>query len=171
MARKKSVEFYSVPTECACGCGGVIMNPDDHYRWRKFLPDHANKNGTHPQIGRTEPDENVEKRLEGLSKTLRKKGPTCLEKDLYKFLDSQGIEYVSQKRIKRTLADAYIPKYNLVLFADGIYWHDMEENKEKDKRHNEMLKDLGYNVLRLRSTRSGKTLDFTLLKEFLAENS
>jgi len=168
MGRKKStVDFYSVKTECACGCGGIIMNPDDHYRWRKFLPNHANTNGTHPQIGRTEPDINVERRLDSLLKTLRKKGPTCLERDLFLYLDTKGIEYVQQKRIKRTIADAYIPKYELVVFADGAYWHDMEQNKEKDIRHNKMLEDMGYTVIRLRSTNHGKALDFTNLERFL----
>jgi hypothetical protein len=123
---KRTVNFYSVPTECECGCGGIIMNPDDHNRWRRFLPDHANKNGTHPQLGRKEPDANVEKRLDSLLKTLKEKGPTCLERDLYYYLDKQGVKYEKQKRIKRTIVDAFVKEFNLAIFADGEYWHTLD---------------------------------------------
>ena len=166
---RKKVEFYSVATECECGCGGMVMNPDDHYRNRKFLPRHANTNGTHPRIGMKEPDENVEKRLDSLLITLKKKGPTCLERDLYYFLDRNGIEYEKQVRIKRTIADAFVKSHNLIIFADGLYWHTKPEVASRDIVHNKILRDNGYSVIRLSSINYGKNLNFEPLTDFIAE--
>jgi len=166
---KRTVDFYSVETECKCGCGGKVMNPDDHNRWRKFLPRHANKNGTHPQLGRTEPDVNVEKRLDSLLLTLQEKGPTCLERDLYYYLETQGVKFDKQKRLKRTIADAFIEDYNLAIFADGEYWHSMEEVVERDARLTKMLTDAGYSVIRLPSINHGYNLNFEPLKDFLKD--
>lgn len=166
---KKTVDFYSVPTECACGCGGTVMNPDDHYRYRKFLPTHANKNGTHPRIGMKESDENVEKRLDSLLITLLKKGPTCLERDLYYFLDRNGIDYEKQIRIKRTIVDAFVKSHNLAIFADGNYWHSKPEVAKRDIVQNKTLRGLGYNVIRLPSINYGKNLNFEPLTDFIAD--
>lgn len=45
-------------------------------------------------------------------------------------------------------ADFFIPKSNTILEVDGIYWHNLEHMKEKDKIRTDEMKRAGYNVLR-----------------------
>ena len=45
--------------------------------------------------------------------------------------------------------DAYIPSLNLIIEADGTYWHQMEHVKNKDRAENAYLKKCGYKLLRL----------------------
>lgn len=169
MGRKKvTPEFYSIPTLCECGCGKNVMNPDDHYRYRKFLPGHYDNTGEkHPRFGVKEPQDKLEKRIETLKNTLKSRPPTCLERDLYVYLDRKGAFFVRQLRIKSTIVDAYLPDYNLCVFADGVFWHSKPEMIERDARHVKMLTDMGYSVLRLKSINNGHNLDFSPLKEII----
>jgi len=48
--------------------------------------------------------------------------------------------------------DVYIPSRKLVIECDGEYWHANPRTIETDLRKTEMLKDAGYNVLRLWGT-------------------
>lgn len=161
-------EFYSIKTPCACGCGGFLYNPDDHYRFRKFLPNHYDNVGEkHPRFGKKEERSHLERRVDAIKKTLKSKPPTCLEKELFIYLDQLGIKYVKQVRIGVTIVDAFVPDFNLCIFADGKYWHEKPEMIERDQRHNKELIDTGYKVLRLQSINYGYNLDFEPLKSFL----
>ncbi len=161
---RKTPEFYSIKTECGCGCGEIILNPDDHFRYRKYLKNHINRNGTHPRQGIKESEEHLEFRLKQIFKSFKGK-ETCLEIQLYKYLDSLNILYEKQKQIGRTRPDAYIESLNLCVYADGDYWHTGKLNEEKDKRCNESLLKRGYNVVRLPSGRRGITLDLSKLED------
>lgn len=99
----------------------------------------------------------------------RSKRPTSLEIALYKTLLSLGIPFERQKLINnRFIVDAYIPECNLVIEADGEYWHSLLKVVHKDKAENAYLSKCGYKVLRLseRSIYSGNHLE--ALKEVLA---
>jgi len=81
------------------------------------------------------------------------KGPTSIEKKLYDELKRRGLLFEKQKLINgRFLVDAYIPSFNLIIEADGNYWHNLDRVKKKDKSENAYLKTCGYNLLRLTET-------------------
>jgi very-short-patch-repair endonuclease len=76
-----------------------------------------------------------------LQKIFQSKQPTGIEKTLYDYLLLKGIIFETQKIINgRFIVDAYIPSLNLVIEADGKYWHTAE---------NAYLTKCGYKLLRL----------------------
>lgn len=79
--------------------------------------------------------------------------PTSIEKKLYEELKNRGLLFESQKLINgRFIVDAYIPSLNLVVEADGNYWHSLPRTVKKDKAENAYLKTCGYNLLRISET-------------------
>lgn len=103
---------------------------------------------------------------ECMYKGLASREPTSIEKILYEFLDKTGVEYNKQYYLKFTIPDAYLPKYNLCIYADGIYWHSEKINKGRDARQNRKLNRLGYNVMRL-AEQKDRGLDLEPLKQLL----
>lgn len=91
-----------------------------------------------------------EKGLIGLKKQASMKNPTSIEKKVYDELKRRGLLFEKQKLINgRFLVDAYIPSLNLVIEADGSYWHSLPKTIKKDKIKNVYLKKCGFNLLRL----------------------
>lgn len=166
----KKAEFYSIETLCKCGCGGVVYNPDDHFRHRKFIYGHNNKNGNHPRIGITQTEDEVIKRTRAMFKHFRKKKPTCIEKELYDYLGGACIEYEPQKQISRTIIDAFVPSLNLAIYADGQYWHTKLEVIARDLRNNDRIKNRGFSLLRLKSVDNGYHLDLEPLKLLIGQS-
>lgn len=76
---------------------------------------------------------------------------TSIELKVEQMLKELGINYESQKCIPegRTIADFYIPEQRLVIYADGLYWHSKPERIIRDKKQNVLLKQNGFNILRL----------------------
>ncbi len=78
------------------------------------------------------------------------KKPSSIEKIVYDFLLSKGVIFEKQKLINgKFLVDVYIPEFNLVIEADGKYWHTLDRVMKKDKAENAYLKKCGFNLLRL----------------------
>lgn len=78
------------------------------------------------------------------------KGPTSIEKKLYNELKKRGLLFEEQKLINgKFLVDAYVPFLNLVIEADGDFWHSLDRVKKKDKAENAYLAKCGYKLLRL----------------------
>ncbi len=103
-------------------------------------------------------------RLMNLSQSRMKK-PTSLEKIVIKFLDYKNIKYQFQVFIKNKWScDFYIKEKNLIIEADGEYWHSQPKTVIKDKSKNKYLKKCGYNLIRL----SEKELKSGSFKERLA---
>jgi len=77
--------------------------------------------------------------------------PTSIEVILYKLLDELELVYIPQYAIPAagTVADAYLPDLNMVLYADGDYWHGLPKTSARDKRQNKKLAELGYRVHRM----------------------
>jgi G:T-mismatch repair DNA endonuclease (very short patch repair protein) len=77
--------------------------------------------------------------------------PTSIELILYRMLEYLKVEYLSQYPIPGagTVADAYVPALNLVLYADGDYWHALPKTVKRDQRQNKRLAELGYKFARL----------------------
>ena len=61
------------------------------------------------------------------------------------------------------VADFFIPTVNLIIFADGEYWHSLKGAKERDLRQSKYLRNQGYRVWRI----SDQTKDFSKFKNNL----
>ena len=73
---------------------------------------------------------------------------TCSKCKLTRQLNYKAYWYVS-KHNGKFLVDVYIPSLNLIIEADGDYWHSLDRVIKKDKAENAYLKKCGYNFLRL----------------------
>lgn len=65
-------------------------------------------------------------------------------------LDMLNIDYIEQKRLGKYLVDFYLPSANVVIEADGDYWHNRPERKQKDIKKDQYLISRGYKVLRFK---------------------
>jgi len=75
---------------------------------------------------------------------------TKIETKLYKTLKDFNIEFEKQKLInERFLVDAYVKDFNLVIEADGDYWHSLDRVRKRDKAKNAYLTKCGYEMLRI----------------------
>lgn len=100
------------------------------------------------------------------AKSLSERSPTSIEIKLYKELSKRGVIFESQKLINsKFLVDAYIPSLNLVIEADGDYWHSLDRVVKKDKAENAYLKKCGYNIIRLSEKEINDGRFISLLKE------
>ena len=94
-----------------------------------------------------------EKQMKGLLSQQNSKEPTSIEKKLYQELKDRGFLFETQKIINgKFVVDAYVPKFNLIIECDGIYWHSLDRVVKKDKAENAYLTKCGYNLLRLTET-------------------
>lgn len=85
---------------------------------------------------------------------------TSLEQKYYGMLKSLKIFYVPQYLVDGRYFDAYLPDYNLLIEFDGSFWHPKSEadckydcqkkNFVVDKLKNNIAKDNGHNILRIR---------------------
>jgi len=101
-------------------------------------------------LGYKQSEEHIIKRNKSLAKFFKSKEPTSIEKKVYKELKARHLLFETQKLINgKFLVDAYIPKFNLVIEADGDYWHSIPRVVKKDKAENAYLIKCGYNLLRL----------------------
>ncbi len=91
--------------------------------------------------------------LAGRIKQSKRLSPTSIEKKLYEELEKRGFYFEKQFLVgNRFIVDAYIPSLNLVIEADGDYWHGLEKNKVTDMRKNSFLREKNINLLRLTET-------------------
>lgn len=96
--------------------------------------------------------------IAGLLKQQKMKEPTSIEKKLYDGLKNRGLLFETQKLINgKFIVDAYIPSLNLIVEADGDYWHNLDRVVKKDKAENAYLTKCGYNILRLSETEINNT--------------
>ena len=101
-------------------------------------------------LGKKWPEERKAKHKTMAKNREASKKPTYIEKILYIELDKLNIEYEAQKTINdRFVVDAYIPSLNLIIEADGEFWHSVERVKKKDKAENAYLRKCRYSLLRL----------------------
>lgn len=89
----------------------------------------------------------------GLQKQQLSKEPTSIEIKVYEELKSRGLLFEKQYLVNgKFLVDAYIPSLNLVIEADGDYWHSLDRVVKKDKAENAYLIKCGFNLLRFSET-------------------
>lgn len=78
-----------------------------------------------------------------------KRQDTTIERKIEEGLKKNHIYYKKYIPLCNiTVADFYLPKYKLVIYADGDYWHSLSLVKNRDKKQNIILKQNGYQVLR-----------------------
>jgi len=77
--------------------------------------------------------------------------PTSIEQELMAALDIMGIEHWPQYRPDgcRFTFDEYVPESNLLIEADGDYWHSTARSKKQDIKKNTWAKENGYTLLRI----------------------
>jgi len=74
---------------------------------------------------------------------------TSIEKKMANELDIRGIVYIEQYNVdNRFIADFYLPKQNIIIECDGVYWHNLPEVKARDKRKDIYYKSQGYSLYR-----------------------
>lgn len=73
--------------------------------------------------------------------------PTGLEILFAKLLKEIGVEFETQKIVGGKIFDFYVPKANLIIETDGIFWHG------KDKKISEM------NLIQKRAVKNDKKKD------------
>lgn len=121
--------------------------------WNKGLSNAKTKaNAEKARQGISSKDKEFYRRigLRGLIKQQNIKQPTSIEKIVYDYLVLKDIIFEKQKLINgKFLVDAYIPSLNLIVEADGNYWHTLDRVLKKDKAENAYLRKCGYKLLRL----------------------
>lgn len=94
--------------------------------------------------------ERIKSGIASVLKQSRSNMPTSIEKKVYDELKMRGLLFEMQKIIdNKYIIDAYIPNLNLIIEADGDYWHSFEHIKKKDKNRDIYLKSKGFDILRL----------------------
>lgn len=73
---------------------------------------------------------------------------TKIEKKIRKYLLDLGIVFIEQKPFSNITIPDFFIEPNIVVYADGDYWHNITDVMERDRRNNEYLKKNGYEVFR-----------------------
>lgn len=94
---------------------------------------------------------------------------TKIEVEARRYLFSKGFRFRKNDKRFPGKPDIVLPKYKTVIFVNGCFWHmhegcpqgrlpksnteywkaKMEKNVENDKKHNEQIIDMGWNVITL----------------------
>lgn len=97
-------------------------------------------------------DDETRKRLAIMNASQSHNGKrTSIEIKVADELSKRGLVFEEQKLINEKFSvDFYLPDINLIIEADGDYWHSIPKNIKKDFSKNKYLHLCGYKMLRLR---------------------
>ena len=96
---------------------------------------------------------------------------TSIEKKVKLYLLSKNIEFEQQYTIGRKfLADFFLPKYDLVIECDCMYWHNRPENKQRDFLKDKLIKEIGLRIFRLSEKFISRRLDNRLFDLICNQN-
>jgi len=76
-----------------------------------------------------------------------RKGPTSIEQLLINELAVRAVPFCFQYPFAGYVLDFAFPIHQVAVEADGVYWHSLENVKEKDARKDRDLAALGWTVL------------------------
>lgn len=109
-------------------------------------------------------------RCKAIYKTTRQKTTgTDIELLMEAELIRRNISFTPQKPLLNlTVVDFFIEP-NIVIYCDGIYWHNLEKVKEKDERQNLILSSNGYKVFRFTNKDINKSVKNCVNKVLIKE--
>jgi very-short-patch-repair endonuclease len=94
-----------------------------------------------------------------------KKSDTSIERELAASLEKFGINYMKQVPAANvSVADLSIKNTNILIYADGIYWHRRPEAIKKDIAQMKILTAAGYIVFRFWEDEIHRDSDGCILK-------
>lgn len=74
---------------------------------------------------------------------------TKIEKLIEQELKLKGLKYEKQKSLCNiTITDFYLPKYRIVIYCDGDYWHRLKKIQRRSATQDLVLTMAGYKVFR-----------------------
>ncbi len=87
--------------------------------------------------------------IEQLASGKMKRKDTFIELEMERELKRNNIYYQKQVPLYNiTVVDFYLPRYKIVIYTDGDYWHNLPKVKKRDEQQNKILKQNGYKVFR-----------------------
>jgi very-short-patch-repair endonuclease len=132
---------------------GLVHKGQKSYWKGKHLSEETKK-----KISLTKHSRYTKERLSEIGKFARKnlvmpKQDTSIEIKLQNFLKELNIEYYPHQYIKEIehgyQCDIWIPSLNLIIEADGDYWHNYPFGNDIDHIRTKEMEAVGFNVLRL----------------------
>ena len=93
------------------------------------------------------PEKKIEAAKNGHKAMAQKGNRSSIEVKLENAIIAAGLPFQAQWEHKLGVAD-FLVGTQVVVFADGDYWHSSQKAQEKDARHNQSLTEQGYQVLR-----------------------
>jgi very-short-patch-repair endonuclease len=77
-------------------------------------------------------------------------GPSSLELLLYGALKAAKIDFIPQYTVQeiKTVADAYLPQHNALIYVNGNYWHSLPDTSARDRLKTQELIKRRYRVFR-----------------------
>ena len=73
-----------------------------------------------------------------------------LERIVAEQLSSQDVKFIRQFKIGRYYVDFFIPSHNIVIEAEGDFWHSSRKQKAKDRRRDDSFQSHGYRVIHIK---------------------
>lgn len=120
---------------------------------------------SHTRMTKYSPEQRKEWGLNAAKKSKKKK--TSIEIKLEDGLIKNQIPYESQFLVSKVCVIDIVPKNNrnkIAIFADGDYWHNRLNVKEKDERVNKSLQNLGWKILRFWEHDINNNLEYCISK-------
>lgn len=75
--------------------------------------------------------------------------PSSIEFKVRGFLIDLDIPFGGNIPFSPYIVDLLLPKHMIIIECDGEYWHSLPDKSERDKRKDEFLVGLGYQVIRI----------------------
>lgn len=148
---KDKQEFCSL--KCFHDSGRIVRSGEDNSKWKPKISvtcEHCGKTfETYPS--RKDRRKYCSKicSVIGNFQRLAQNPRTDIEKKMAKALNRSGFRYKEQVvMFDKFMVDFKLIDYNIIIQCDGLYWHDRDNVKRKDKGQDRYMSKAGYIVLR-----------------------
>ena len=132
-------------------------NPDYMHEWRQNNPDYDREYYWNNRERSLDGNRRRYRLSRGLPEDIDLHEESSIEIIMKEWLRDNNIKFEQEFGINLqnstwTRVDFYIPEANICLYCDGDYWHSLLEVQKRDIKQNEILSQMGYNVVRLTET-------------------